>query len=274
MYYQEFRKVAKEYSKTFEYSFSISSLKSKMLWLSVLSLATMSFFFVLSIKKQPPISANYAFWAAMLSEALAIVFYAIHSDRRKKTRQIELGVFDPERDKYRHPLEIKAEWLAERIPYSREQYADLVDALEKIEARLNNKIHKINLMEAYIKSILTWTRRTRSIATLVFIPVAIYTIQALLEDKTWARPLKLTMTAENIGTAGLLALGLVVFSIIIAAFVGAIKFALDYWLDVITLHGCSEVSLARLANDLLRLSSIDPMRNTVTPTTEDQRNDS
>lgn len=269
MYYQEFRKVAKEYSQTFEYSFSISSLKSKLLWLSGLSFAAMMVFFSISIKKQPPVSENYAFWAAIAFEILAIIFYAIHSDRRRKLRQIELGVFDPERDKSRHPLEVRADWLAEKIPYSREQYADLVEALEKIEARLNNRIHKINLVEAYIRGILSWTKRTKSIATLVFIPVSIYTIQALLEDKTWTRPLRLTMTSDNIGTAGLLALGLIVFSIIIAGFIIAVKFSLDYWLDMITPHGCSEVSIARLANDLLRLSSIDPIKNTATLTAGD-----
>lgn len=257
MHYQDFQKLAKEYNKIFGYSLRKESFKSKLFWIIVVSfLITITLMISRITELIPLIPGTYALAGAALFEITTIVLYAYFLEEQKKAKLIFLGVFNPEADNDRLPLEVRGDWLRSRIPYSRDQYLDLVEGFEKLDARLNVKKPSTYFFESYIQGIINWTNKTKSIVTLLFIPIAIFITQAILEDKPWTRPIKLNLTTENLGNAGLLVSALIVLGAVLAFIVSMIKLAFDYWLDVITPHGVSDVSVTRLTHDLLRLSKI------------------
>lgn len=268
MHYQDFHKLAKEYNKVFGYSLRKESFKSKRFWIVAASfLITIALMISPITGLLPFIPGPYALAGAVLFETTTIVLYAFFLEEQKKTKLILLGVFNIETDNDRLPIEIRGDWLRGRIPYSRDQYSDLVESFEKLDARLNIKRPNTYFFENYIRGIISWTNKTKSIATLLFIPIAIFITQAVLEDKAWTKPIRLYLTTENLGFAGLLVSALILFSAILVLIAAMVKLALNYWLDVITLHGVSDDSVTRLTHDLLRLSkiSVPPMAGDASP---------
>ncbi len=258
MHYQDFQKIAKEYNKVFGYSLRKESFKSRLFWVVAASFLTTITLMTSSIIGLPSFMPGiYALAGGVLFEIITIILYAYFLEEQKKAKLISLGVFSIETDNERLPLEVRGDWLRSRIPYSRDHYLDLVEGFEKLDARLNIKKSSTYFFENYIQGIINWTNKTKSIATLIFIPTAIFITQAVLENKPWTKTIKLYLTTENVGLAGLLLLALVVISIVLAFLASMIKLAFDYWLDVMTPHGVSDVSVTRLTQDLLRLSKIN-----------------
>lgn len=256
MTYQDFLKVAKEYSTLFEYGFSANSMRSKMFWSSVIAFFGMLFFgFSHIIKSTAFIPDSYAFPGMLIFEAAFIMLYILHIERQKKAKLVALGLYRSDKDQEQLPIEIRGRWLSTRLPVQRERYLELVDAFEKLDARLRKRHEKISIIDIYMRGIFNWTLKAKSVAVILFIPIAISTVQAVLEDKPWTKPLKLNMTTENLQTGGFLLVILIVFSVVFVLFASLVRLLFNYWLDVVTAHGCSDASINRLASDLLRLST-------------------
>ena len=256
MRYLDFLIIAKKYSCTFEYGFSRKAFKSKLFWFSLLAFCGMALGLLNTFKILQIIPERIAFWSVMIFEVAFIFLYFGNAENLKRNKQISLGAFDPIADKDKRPIDIRSRWLENNLPFPKEKYIELIETFEKIDTRLTTRLQKNSHFEMLVKSLLSWTYKTKSIATIILTSLAIFTTQALLENKPWAKPILSNMTASNIQAAAILSAGALIFIILIIFLFRIARSATNYWTDEMTRHGCSDESVNRLISDMLQLASV------------------
>lgn len=259
MYYQDIIKLAKKYGYTFEYGLGKNSFRSPLFWTSMVFLGGMVFFFISTFTTLLPTTPKtFAFFGMLATEIIFLLSLIIHIERQKKAKRIRLGAFDPIADEGKSELTIRGQWLEKHLPYQREAYSKLVESFEDLDSRIKSD-HRRNksLFDIYISGILKWRRVTTWLATILFAPIAVTTTLALLEDKPWAKPIKPMFTTDNLNNLAIIIVGLFVLGGILAFIGSLVRILFDYWLDVVSEHGCSETSVNILIRDLLHLSALE-----------------
>lgn len=263
MYYKDFRAFAKRYSNLFHYGFDRTSLKTMLFWASIVSLCGMAFFAYATVYKTLkvyiPLPATYL--GMILCEGLFAAFYFVHVAHQLHKKQEKQGAYVREIDKDRAELDIRKDWLARHFPVPQEQFLNFVEAVEKIENRLDSARHKKkSAFEAYMGNIFKWTKPIKLMALTIGAPVSIYAIQAFLERKPWATEIQTSMTAQNLQALATIGGGLLAAGALITFVISMGKYLYWYYLDVVSKHGCSQPSVDRLMKDLLQLSRLEVER--------------